>query len=486
MRTLIGFSLLLAVVASPALGQEAPHFYRATSVKGAIAYQSTTEKTQFFYIPTQSEAILGDRLTVFRASYYGIGDPFYIKNSVTGKIESSVGAVMSAVAVIDISDAVRKRLIAQIKTDFKIENPKLVPLPLTDTKVRSLLLDGALSVAQLGQITSSSPQFGKEISLSAGAKDNLFAQLLATSDRSSMGVVQANPHFAVELTGNAEFVGDPFKIQVSCDLSQVWKQIRTSVSVSASLGWFRLGEATYNDINQALEKSGACSYKEQPGSQIDRNKNMLPLLEMTRRIFEQMNTEARGGQGFFKFEPNPEAPPVSAGGAKSIWPWSVSVNLGYSSAHFKQTLTWSTTVELQSVFTYPVASLTAMAVVCSPSTAAFFQDLGDTTENCITQRKIDRLMERLAQEKTVVNRKLNDLERRLIEGTVTRDVYDVLYKRWTTESQSEGSLFVATAVNPDLKAMVAAGPVDGVYFTARTSVDQDIVWALEQLARIRR
>ena len=138
------------------------------------------------------------------------------------------------------------------------------------------------------------------------------------------------------------------------------------------------------------------------------------------------------------------------------------------------------------MFTYPVASLTSMAVVCSPTTAAFFQDLRDTTENCITQRKIDRLMERLAQEKTIVNRKLNDLERRLIEGTVTRDVYDVLYKRWTTESQSEGSLFVAAAVNPDIKAVAAGGAMDGVFFTTRTSVDEDVAWAFQQVARIRR
>jgi len=485
--TILVLTLHLAAAAAT-YAQSAPHFYRATSVRGAIAYQSAGDPAQFFYIPTETEALLGERLKEFRVSYYGIGEPFYILNSETRKVESSVGAIMSATAIIDLSEDTRNRLIAQIRRDFNVQTPRLAPLPLADTKVRSLLLDSALSVSALGQIVSSSPQFAREIRISAGAKDNLFAQLLATSSSTDYAGVHANPHFAVEIAGNAEFVGDQSKIVVRRVLAQVGIQVRAAVGVSAALGWFTLGSATYNSINQDLQRTGACSYTEIPGSLVDRDKNILPLLEMTRRIFEQLNAEARGGQGFFKFEPNPEAPAVSAGASRSIWPWSVSVNVGYSSAHFNQSLTWSTRFEIGTRFNYPVAASTAVAVQCGDATKKFFQDLRDTSENCITQRKIDRLMERLAGEKALVNRKLNDLEQRLIAGTVSTEIYDRLYRRWTSESQSEGSLQPFTH---DLSSYSSGNDstrltTEGFSLTGRTTVDEDIAWARQEIAKSRR
>lgn len=485
---LLTFLAAVLSCASVASAQSAPHFYRATSVRGAIAYQSAGDPSQFFYIPTETEEILGERLKEFRVSYYGVGEPFYVQNSATGKIESSVGAVMSATAIIDLSDATRKRLIAQITQDFKVQNPKLVPLPISEAKVRSLLLDGALSVSQMGQIVSSNPQFAREIRFSAGAKDNLFAQLLATSDNTDFSGVKSNPHFAVELNGVAEFVGDPWKVEVSCNLKQVWNQVRSSIGVSASLGWFRLGGAEYKRVNQDLEKSGACSYKETPGSLIDRDKNVLPLLEMTRRIFERLNTESQGGTGFFKFEPNPEAPPVSAGSSGSIWPWSVSVNLGYSSAHFTQNISWNTTVEIATRFNYPISASTSMAVVCGPATKSMFQDLRDTSENCIVQRKIDRLMQRLANEKTIVNRKLQDLENRLMAGTVTQQVYELLLKRWTTESQTEGAMVMTTTTVKALETPgkpVVGAAVQGVAVSAPTTLDEDVAWAEAESKKVK-
>ena len=473
--------LTLLTAVSTLESQGAPNFYRATSVKGAIAYQAQNDKKQFFYIPTSTESLLGDRLRTFRVSYYGIGPAFYVRNGTTGSVESSVGAILSAAAVIGIDDATRRRLSAQITADFGVANPRLVPMPLANAKIQSLLLEDAINVAKLGQITSSNPSFEQEFAFSAGAKDNLFAQILATSDANSYGGVVANPHFTVELVGEAEFVGDPWKVEIDCDLAQVWKQVRTAASVSASIGWFRLGEANYNRINQDLARSGACRYTELPGSLIDPAKNLLPLLEMTRKIFEQLNAEARGGQGFFKFEPNPEAPAVSASGAKSVWPWRVSVNAGYSSAHFTQKLTWKTTVELGTRFMYPIGATTSMAVLCNNQTKQFFQDLGNTAENCITQGKIDQLMRRLATEKAIVNQKLNDLEHRLIAGTVSTDVYNVLYRRWTTTSQTEG----AQVVGAELQAWLLRDPVVLTGFSLRqpTSVDQDVAWALEELKK---
>src|SRR5687767_6735593 len=162
-RLTILIATLLLTVGTVAQAQNAPHLYKATSVRGAIAYQSAADRAQFFYVPTETESLLGERLKELRVSYYGVGEPFYILNSETRKLESSVGAVMSATAIIDLSDDTRARLLAQIKRDFNVENPRLTPLPLSDTKVRSLLLDGALSVSTMGQIVSSSPQFAREI-----------------------------------------------------------------------------------------------------------------------------------------------------------------------------------------------------------------------------------------------------------------------------------------------------------------------------------
>ena len=52
---------------------------------------------------------------------------------------------------------------------------------------------------------------------------------------------------------------------------------------------------------------------------------------------------------------------------------------------------------------------------------------------------------------------------RSIAGTVSTDVYDLLYRRWTTESQSKGALFLTRADIPPLPS--AGCPVDCVFFS---------------------
>ena len=397
--------VLVGLFASAGLLKATPHFYRATSVKGATAYQDDTDKSQFYYIPTLSESLLDDRLKTFKATYYGIGDAFFVKDTSTGRIINAAGGIVSGTVSVGISDATRARLLKQIETDFKVKNAKLKAIPLSNVKVQSLILDTGLSIGRIGQAITANPQFEQEFGFSVGATDSLFAQMLASTNQNSSGV-KANPHFLMSFGGETEFVGDPWKVKVHCDLSKVWDQVRSSVSVSASLGWFQLGEATYNNINQDLKDSGACTYTEQPGSLFDKDKNLLPILEMTRKIFERLNQEASESQ-VFKFEPNPEAPAVSAGSTKAVWPWSVSVNGGYSSAHFSQSKTWDTVVEIGTRFLYPITATTVLAVSCNNTTASFFQDLADSTENCITQAKANKLQIRLATEKECYRHKIS-------------------------------------------------------------------------------
>ena len=77
---------------------------------------------------------------------------------------------------------------------------------------------------------------------------------------------------------------------------------------------------------------------------MDNEKYGRQIFDMVKKIYEEVNKKATEGDGFFKFEPNPQAGDPGGGGASSWWPWSVSINAGYSHAYFKQKITYQNKV----------------------------------------------------------------------------------------------------------------------------------------------
>jgi hypothetical protein len=432
MRHFIHFHIacmIALVVSLPA--SAAPKFTKGTAVAGVIAFQDDADPAQFFWIPGRVDLALGTNLTSFKTQYWGIGPVHWAQDS-TGAIYSIVGAILSGSANLDIVDSQRSALVAEIKKAYGVANPKLLPLSLKNVKVVPILDAQTLSLGK-NDVTLSFPstyQFGTNLQYSIGTGNSLFAQVVGARDATD-NTITANPTFGVSIVGDAEFVGDPWTAEVKCDLSQVWEQTRTKVSASVSLGWFRIGSADYANTVQDLQKSGACKFDMKEGS-LDNEKYGRQIFDMVKKVYEEVNKKATDGDGFFKFEPNPQAGDPAGGGASSWWPWSVSVNGGYSHAYFKQAISYSDTVSYTGRFPYTMAASMVLAVNCNNATSSHFVDLGDASQPCITQKKIDTFNARLKCEAAAKRPKLLALEERLALGEITQAQYDrllALYNR---------------------------------------------------------
>ncbi|MBH9576955.1 hypothetical protein [Inhella proteolytica] len=409
----------------------APLFSKGTAVAGVIAYQDDTDKNQFHYQPGRIDLALGVNLKAFKAQYWGIGPTHWAQDS-SGAIYSIVGAIVSGSANIDITAKQRTELTAEIKKAYGVANPKLLPLSLKNVTVTPVLDSETLSLGKkdVTVVFPSIINFTSDFAYSIGTGNSLFAQVVGARQSSNFDI-QPNPTFAVNFVGETEFVGDPWTAKISCDLSQVWSQIRSKFSASASLGWFKVGSLNYSKVQQELEKSKACTFDMKEGS-LDNEKYGRQVFDMVKKIYEAVNKLAVEGDGFFRFEPNPDAGDPGGGGASATWPWSVSVNAGYSSAHFKQTIEYKDTVSYTGRFNYRIPASMVLAVSCNSATKSMFSDLSNASEACITQQKIDTFNARMACEAKAKQPKLLKLEEKLALGEINTAQYDrllALYNR---------------------------------------------------------
>lgn len=403
--------------------EAAPSFSRGTAIKGVIAYQDASDPSQFWYFPTQADELLGQRLRDFHVQHFGIGPAFFVQDS-HGNYRSRSGAIVAGTFAYDIGDDTRKRLVDELKKVFDISAPKLLPLPLRSVQIKSVLLDQVFG--QFGTVQQQLPtnfQIGPEVAFAAGSAESLFANALANA-QVGFGI-QANPTFALNIDAKAEFVGDPWTYNVKCDLSQVWKQVRKRGSASVSYGFFKLGSAEYQSLFQDLNKANVCTFDQVEGS-LDTEKYGRQLAELMKEIFTEINNRAVNGQQFFKFEPNPEAPPVGGGGdgGFSVSGFSISVNAGYSESFFSQSTTLQRRVSYTGRLEAPITFSAVMAVACGPNTKKLFADLGNTTEPCITQDKIDEFMQRAKREAGIKAQKLQALTERLARGEINETTYE--------------------------------------------------------------
>jgi len=439
--------VIVLLISLPALA--APKFTKGTAVAGVIAFQDDSDPAQFFWVPGRVDLALGTNLKAFKTQYWGIGPVHWAQDS-TGAIYSIVGAILAGSANLDITDAQRNALIGEIKKAYGIPNAKLLPLALKNVKVTPILDAQTLSLGNK-DVTLSFPstyQFGTDLVYSIGTGNSLFAQVVAARDASDTAITP-NPTFGLSIVGDAEFAGDPWTAEVTCDLSQVWEQTRTRVSASVSLGWFRIGSADYANTVQDLQKSGACKFDMKEGS-LDNEKYGRQIFDMVKKIYEEINKKATDGDGFFKFEPNPQAGDPGGGGASSWWPWSVSINGGYSHAYFKQSISYHNTVSYTGHFLYTMAASMVLAVNCNNATSSHFVDLGDASQPCINQQKIDTFNARMKCEAAAKQPKLLQLEERLALNEITQTQYDrllALYNRLSfCETVSSPNMELTNAV----------------------------------------
>ncbi|AWY42274.1 hypothetical protein DKY63_21155 [Pseudomonas putida] len=331
--------------------------------------------------------------------------------------------------------------------------PKLLPLQLRDPKIASALVAGIIGA--YGKVEQQLPngiQIGTDVAFSAGSLSSLFAASLALAQVGSE--VPANPTFSLNVNAKAEFVGDPWTYDIDCDLAQVWHQVRKSAGGSVNLGYIRIGRLQYKGIWQDLQKENVCTFSQIEGS-LDTAIHGREIGETMKTIFQAINDAALNGTGFFKFEPNPEAPDPGGGGGGgfNLFGWSISVNAGYSESFFNQSMKFHRRVTYTGRLEAPVTFSAVMAVACSDTTKQYFSDLGDTTQPCITQEKINTFMDRAQRERAIKTKKLLELADDYRNNKITTDQYQKILALYQSTDFTD-----TLVLGDDLNAMFAGYP----------------------------
>ena len=216
-----------------------------TSGYGVQVYQDHSDTQQFYYVPLRADVVLGDTLHDFKVDYWGIGEKYMVGDGT--KITSRFGAIMAGRANIDISLYQRTKITQKIEKEFNVKSPRLAPLRLRSAIVKPVFAENTLNIGDGGDTDwPTAFQFGTDFSYLVGTGNSLFANLVASQGEG--GDTIANPQFAVNIEGKAEFRGEPWKATIKCDLSSFWKEVRTSISASASYGWFKLGSVSYTHL----------------------------------------------------------------------------------------------------------------------------------------------------------------------------------------------------------------------------------------------
>ncbi|TCS92574.1 hypothetical protein [Hazenella coriacea] len=407
---------------------------QAVAKDGVIAYRDHADKSTFHYWPARIDAVLGETIKDFSVKYWGINSkPYY--QQVGKKVESIVGAELSGRAAPDLTQGQREAIMGAIKERYNI-TPNLVPLTLEKgIRVQPVLAQG---VQNNGYGSSSvfpdQFQLGNSFMYNVTSGNSLFAQL--AGNRTEYVDGNANPSFGVNIYGTADFYGDPWIAEIECDLSQVWKYTRTQFETGV-YGWMNLG-AQLDKIAQSLVKENIINIRYIQGS--GESEFGRQLLETTKTVFEAINNQIVKGEGMFKFEPNPtpqSPPPKDKGWSSKLLPWTVSLNLSYSSEVFNQQITYKQKVEFSNKVPLMLNTSMSLAVSCNKETNQYFQDFQDPYENCITPQKSEGLQKRLQVEAQAKSKKVAEYESLLLSGKLTINDYAKLLELLDTITLTE-------------------------------------------------
>lgn len=471
MRFLKSLSLGLVFLALSLPLYAGPKFSSGTTTdNGVQIYRDSDDLTQFYYLPTNIIAQFNPTngpLKDFNVAYFGISDK-YVDVGPEGIRQSVVGASIAGQAGFRLSPEQRASAEAVIQKQFGVKNPKLLPLTIRNVQVTPTLAKNVMGADSAADVVFPSEiRFENDFNFVLAAKTRLFAQMASLSPQGGIGQV-TNPQFGMNIIGEAEFVGDPWKASLTVDLGQCWSQIRQRYSASLKIGWFRIGSAEYQSIVQDLERTGLIKVGMIEGT-LDNEAQGRQVFDMVKTAFEQLNRAAVNGEGFFRFEPNPEAAPVggsSGGGGGLFGLWGVSINGGYSSAHFNQKFTFTQVFDYTGRFKVKVPASMTLAVQCTPETKKLFADLNGSPDPCMTPEKLRRLNDRINREQEAQGLRmkafLDRLTNGLADGTVSPDDYQkriVAYKVALSQISLTEDVKVVKIEAPSKAIGIASGEV---------------------------
>lgn len=409
-----------------------------TAKEGVVAYQDHEDPSQFHYIPANIDCVLGDNLQEFSVKYWGVGAPYYIQEG--DKYVSITGAVISGSVALDISEQQRQAIKGEITRVYGIPEPRLKPMVLTDVSVTPVLAEKTLGLGPNSDIDfPPSVNFGNAFNYLVGTGNKLFADFVAINTKGSD--ITPSPAFGINMSGWAEFVGDPWVVKVSADLAQVWQYAREKFSAGVSVGWFKIGGAEYKDLITDLVREQIIRLDFIEGS-LDTEKFGRQIFEMGKEMFEALNQQITAGEGYFQFETNPTPEPSPAPNSWISWPWKPSINLGYGkdAINTKQGIKYTQEITYTGRVKLLVPSGMTLAVACGMGTEQHFQDLGDPDVPCITSEKVKLFNERIQKEEEKKDVFINNLNRLLEAGLITFEQYIEEYNKANGTSFVEDGL----------------------------------------------
>jgi hypothetical protein len=421
------------------------------STEGVIAYQDHQDPKQWHYYPLRTDLAPNGGIISFTGTHWGFGPAFYsCPDGSTTNCYSAVGGLVGGSVAINYSPSQKREILRAISAATGIPQPqiKLIPVKLRNVSLQPTLGAGTLEFGKNSdQIYPKAIDLGSTFNYTVGTGGSLFPAILAAGDADSYEVTK-NDHFGLNVAAEFEVEADPWEGTAQCDLKQVWSEIRKTFSASVSWGWFELGNGSYDGLWRDLQKSGACKLTLTSGS-LDTKAYGEQMFKLTEELFKKINEQAAANQGFFKFEPNPESEAFTkevrvAGLFSSLR--SVKVNASYSEKHFTQSINWQTSFKYTGRFYMPIHFGVTLALQCNQATKHMFRDLGDTSEPCLTQAKVDEFNRRAATEKKAKDKVVLKLLDRLLAGEIDEDRYEraleTLAKVSLTESliAKQGSL----------------------------------------------
>lgn len=410
------------------------HISRGVYKAGVQAYQDHADANQFHWVPAVIE-VSPETIRDFKVDYWGISKKHLVGDGT--RIWSSLGGIIAGRANATMTRAQEAKIRAEIKRVYGVAAPALLPLRVRSAVLTPVFAQNTLQVGAGGDVRFPAAfQFGSDFNYLIATGNSLFAEVVASQPTGDVAI--ANPAFGVNIDAKCEFRGEPWKVTIQAELSSFWREVRKSVSVSGKFGWFKLGKAEYNSLIVDLERKKIITIKFESGS-LDLSKFGEQVFEMGKQIAEAVNQNGGQFSDFFKLEPNPDGSALAD--FMSFGGWSVSVNASYSERSFTQKFDFRTTLSYEGNFEASVPVSMPLALTCAGGNEKFFNDLDDA-EPCITRAKGAALQRRLQIAKQKRDAMLADLLKRLTDGRITPEVYN-LVKAQIDASVDEDSLRIA-------------------------------------------
>ena len=383
---------------------------KSCAADGVLAYQDTEQDNTFHYFPARIDAIDKETLLSYSVKYYGINAEPYFVDLGNRDYQSVVGTTVSGQAIADISAQQRAAIVTEIKRVFKLgknDEVNLIPLLLQDLKVEAIAAKNLINMGGGGDMSFPQRfQVGTQFGFNIASGNSLFATMVGNQGSLDK---DNSPDIGVNFYGTAELRADKWVAEIEADLSQVWSYTRDKVSGGVSLGWINLTGFEFDKIVQSLTKENIIRIKFIEGG--GGKEFGFALLESTKTVFEAINAQITGGEGLFKFEPNPtpkEPPPAKESLGADLLPWRVSLNMSFGRQTFSQSIKYKQTVEFEGNVLIPFNGNMSLAMTCNRNTEKNFFDLQINKPGCITPDKTDGLQSRMRKEIELKDAKIRD------------------------------------------------------------------------------